>query len=150
MSNKKMSITDLSDSTSSCSTYSASSLTTTSNGTSNTIYVNGGTLGSSGIATTLAWDDSWYGTGKQIMETTINVLKELEVSELLDKVISRNKDKSSVRSVISWTVRNRHFSEEFLIRYSDYLNITDIMVMHSPDIQSGEYSQLALMFELQK
>lgn len=84
-------------------------------------------------------------------EETIGVLNEAEVIELFDKIYSRtNSSKDLLAHIVAWTVRERHFSEKFLLKYysEKLISKSDIMSRHRADILSGQYAELAVLLEL--
>lgn len=112
------------------------------------------TFGGSYITTTSGnpWttlgDAISYGYLKDTtMENLFLYLKEEEISEIFNKIIERESDSEKIKNIISRVVRVRHFSEEFLLEYISYMDISDITIMHNADIKSGEYPNIALMIE---
>ena len=99
---------------------------------------------------------SWMTVGSSIdygyfkdttMETLFLYLKEEEISEIFNKILERESDSEKIKSIVSRVVRVRHFSEEFLLEYISYMDMSDITVMHNADIKSGEYPNIALIIE---
>jgi glucan phosphorylase len=81
-------------------------------------------------------------------------LKESEIETMLDAIISRISDKEDLeklKNFISHIIYQRRFSEEFLLKYIDYLpNKDTLLQMHRSEIKSGEYANIALLFEMEK
>lgn len=105
---------------------------------------------------TITTNPSWMTVGTTVdygyfkdttMETLFLYLKEEEISEIFNKIVERESDSEKIKSIVSRVVRVRHFSEEFLLEYIQYMDISDITVMHNADIKSGEYPNIALMIE---
>jgi hypothetical protein len=75
---------------------------------------------------------------------------EEEIEKLLSDISERA---NSINENISDTfgrcvrvlVRARHFSEDFLMKYYESLSREDILALHTPDVSSGTYAQLALL-----
>lgn len=112
------------------------------------------TLGGNCTITTNA--PSWMSVGNSIdygyfkdttMENLFLYLKEEEISEIFNKIVERESDSEKIKSIVSRVVRVRHFSEEFLLEYIQYMDMNDITVMHNADIKSGEYPNIALIIE---
>lgn len=106
----------------------------------------GGTLG-----TTLYIDRDEYFQIPSIARKISKYLKEEELLEMLAKIVKRaetNNDKDTIKSVTSEIIRSRHFSESFLLNFVEYVSRDDIMVHHEDNIMSGEYSTLALVYEI--
>ena len=77
-------------------------------------------------------------------------LKEDELDSLLTTIkdrITEENDIESFRDLIRNLVYERHFSEEFLLKYIDYLTKQIVLIRHASEIKTGEYSQVALYFE---
>ena len=72
-------------------------------------------------------------------------LNEQEIRDLLTTIINRA-EQSVVRKIVRNLVINRHFSEEFLCDYFNYLDEHDLYVNHAANIKSGEYSRIKLLF----
>lgn len=82
-------------------------------------------------------------------------LREDEISEILDNVkfrIGSGNNDYYISILKTFLDSERHFSEEFLLNHLDKNNISklkeSVLKAHYYDIKSGEYSQLALLFEL--
>lgn len=82
-------------------------------------------------------------------DAIIDVLKEEEIEEILDKLLNRNHDLiGKYNPTVGYIVSKRHVSEKFLKKYWDYLDKYTVMRLHRADILSGEYAEVALLLEL--
>lgn len=95
---------------------------------------------------------------------TLNVFfqyfTEKEVDELFDKMLSRtvkNSDENLIKYdqtsfIIQKYVQENHCSEDFLLKYYNLkiININNINIKHSRYIRTGEYSNLALLLEVEE
>lgn len=84
------------------------------------------------------------------LQLLISVLKESEIEELFDKFIERNDDSDDIIKILKSVISQRHFSEDFLLKYYIYIDERTVKTQHSADIKSQEYSRLALLIEGQK
>lgn len=86
---------------------------------------------------------------EKIISLLLDYLKEDELSELLDNIIERsdllNKDTEPIKSTIRRIVTHRHLSEEFILKYYEYLTKESILRLHTSDIASKQYANLALL-----
>ena len=93
-------------------------------------------------------DDLIYRTQASYLTTLLTYLGEAEISEILDKIITRGTDNErEVKAFIREVIRNRHFSEDFVLKYFEYVTTADIKVQHNSDILSHDYPALALAIE---
>jgi hypothetical protein len=135
------SITDISD----YITGSAISNTTTNTSSQNWITTNSG-LGSN--FSYIDTDDLVYRTPASYLTTLLTYLGEAEISEILDKILTRGTDNErEVKAFIREVVRSRHFSEDFVLKYFEHVTTADIKVQHNSDILSHDYPALALAIE---
>lgn len=89
---------------------------------------------------------SGYLTVQDNLGSLITYLKEPEIENLLDTLIERAvDDQNTLKQIISSIIRSRHFSEEFILKYFDYVEIHDIRCHHASDINSHNYERLALL-----
>lgn len=95
-------------------------------------------------------DFSNYYTTNLYSLTSIlcNYMGESEIIDLINKLFPKIKNGSEKEQFLREIVRERHFSEQFLIDYWDFLSEDVVLRNHRADIQSGDYSRLALMLEL--
>lgn len=93
---------------------------------------------------------SSYVDVDQPYDTFVQVLSEAEIKELINKVKERQPDKAKIKNFISNIVKRRHFSEAFLIENIEYLTKADIYIHHEGDLQSNEYSELALYLKMEQ
>lgn len=126
---------------------SAIANTTTSTSTQNWI-----TATNSGLASNYSYittDDLVYRSRiEDYLLTVIKFLGEKEVDSLLEVLLIRGvNEMSDIKGVITYIIRHRHFSEDFLLKYFEHVTIEDIRVLHSADIASHDYPALALMIE---
>ena len=61
---------------------------------------------------------------------------------LIERAVDDNKYLK--KQIISSVIRSRHFSEEFILKYFDYVGLPDIRCHHASDINSHNYERLAL------
>ena len=120
-----------------------------SNGVTNNTVSIGSTLGPGGI-----WNSNgniYYTTDMLIngeefsAEEFLSYMTEDEVTNILEKVELSNK--SRLKNAVRWLVKNRHFSEDFLAKYLDYLYKNDILIKHMSDLNSRAYSKICLYYE---
>lgn len=93
--------------------------------------------------------------GRDCYNLLARYLREDEISEILDNVkfrIGSGSNDDYISILKAFLDSKRHFSEEFLLNHLDKDNISElkesVLKAHYYDIKSGEYSQLALLFEL--
>ena len=77
-------------------------------------------------------------------------LSEDEIDTMLSNIKHRasylNEDVSlGLKGYIKNLVSTRHFSEDFLVKYYDYLSREDILIMHASEIATNTYPELALL-----
>lgn len=99
---------------------------------------------------TVSWGDTNYTTGyitvQDNLGSLITYLKEPEIENMLDILIERAVDDNNLlKQIISSVIRSRHFSEEFILKYFDYVGLPDIRCHHASDINSHNYERLALL-----
>lgn len=118
--------------------------------TSNSINTSAGTY--STIATSAS--PSWIISNGSLMDSSIHMsdetrdilletFKEDELEKILITVKERNPDQFP--NLLKDFVRNRHFSEDFLLSYAEYLTKEDIKRRHNEHLISGDYPTLALL-----
>jgi restriction endonuclease Mrr len=73
----------------------------------------------------------------------LETLKEDELDEILEKVKSRSPE--LFETLIKDFVRNRHFTEPFLLKYVEYLSKDTIHRRHKEHLISGDYPTLSLL-----
>lgn len=78
-------------------------------------------------------------------DSVLHFMTEEEIIKVIDIITPRMGD--DISSVIRHIVRSIHLSEEFLLKYADYLRVNDILRQHAREFNSGEYSSLALYYE---
>lgn len=102
------------------------------------------------IGTISTLDVSNYYTTNLYSPTAVicNYMGESEIIDLINKIFPRIKNDPEKEQFLRELVRERHFSEQFLIDYWDFLSKDIVLRNHRADIQSGDYSRLALMLEL--
>lgn len=66
---------------------------------------------------------------------------------IIDKLISREAESEELKRILNSLITSRVFSEEFILKYFDYLSVEDIRVLHKPQICSGEYEKLTLLIK---
>lgn len=111
-------------------TYTATPVSAINNSGSCSIAVN--TIGIS------EYDDFY------ILKNIAYHLNEDELLSLLDKLKTRGMD---IRCFVRFLVKNRHFSEGFLLKNIEYLYKQDILQLHKADLLSGSYQQVNLFYE---
>ena len=100
-------------------------------------------------ALTSMFSTSQDASASTAFDAIIDVLKEEEIEEIVDKLLNRDHTLSGkFNSTIAYIVSNRHVSEKFLKKYWDYLDRYTVMKLHRADILSGEYAEVALLLEL--
>lgn len=135
--------------------------TTSTSATAGTCYVNSqlSSLSTSGgsISTvstgslSLGYGTVYYDATSEATKCTLfEMMTEKEIEEILDKIISRSKENEKIMQIVVLAVRSRHYSEAFLSKYLEWLSIYDIKENHSAELSSGEYSSVALYYELLK
>lgn len=78
-------------------------------------------------------------------------LKEDEIYNMLTAIEGRiieEEDSGLFKDFIQIIVENKKFSEEFIMHFISYLTKKNILIMHSFEIKTGEYSQVALYFQV--
>lgn len=80
------------------------------------------------------------------LDAIISYLNEDEIIKLFDTLFERIPNSAEFKDIVVSAVRSTHFSEEFLLKYSFYLTEYDVKIRHCRELNSGEYSQLALYF----
>ena len=123
---------------------------TTANTASSSLYYNN--LAST-VSTPLSYAIGCYDADSAYDIMALNMLsrylQEDELTDLLNKIIARSElideDKTTITAILSKLIKLRHFSEDFLMTFYSYLKKSDIYVLHTSDIVSGQYSQLALL-----
>jgi hypothetical protein len=109
---------------------------------------------STGTYSTIATGPSWTITNGSLMDSSIHMsdetrdilletFKEDELEKILITVKERNPDQFP--NLLKDFVRNRHFSEDFLLSYAEYLTKEDIKRRHNEHLISGDYPTLALL-----
>lgn len=88
-------------------------------------------------------DVSEYGDF-YILKNIAYHLNEDELLNLLDKLKARGMD---IKCFVRFLVKNRHFSEEFLLKNLEYLYRQDILQLHKADLFSNSYQQINLFYE---
>lgn len=121
--------------------------------TSNSINTSAGTYSTiaTGIATGPSWTISNGGTlfdssihmSDETRDILLETFKEDELEKILITVKERNPDQFP--NLLKDFVRNRHFSEDFLLSYAEYLTKEDIKRRHNEHLISGDYPTLALL-----
>ena len=128
----------------------------TTSGTCNTASIACNPVGHRLYTTASITDGVVVGLGtRECYNILARYLREDEISEILDNVksrIGRGNNGHYISILKTFLDSERHFSEEFLLNHLDKDNISklkkDVLKAHYYDIKSGEYSQLALLFEL--
>lgn len=86
------------------------------------------------------------------MDVMMAYLNEDELGMILDALSERNLSDYKYSLVLKTFLLKRHFSEDFLMKYIPVEHIKDyaseIMENHSPDINTGQYAQIALLLDL--
>ena len=72
-------------------------------------------------------------------------LTEEEIKDYCNKIIERDNDNYNITNMISAIVEARHFSEEFLKEFFNYIRMDSLWVQHRGDIISGQYSGIKLL-----
>lgn len=140
-----------SNSVTTCNCLDSTTWTTgmTSNALKSSNSSNWATISTSSTPT-ISWGGVDYASGyinfQDNLGSLITYLKETEVENLLDTLIERAvDDTNTVKQIISAVIRSRHFSEDFVLKYFDYVSLPDIRCHHASDINSHSYERLALL-----
>jgi hypothetical protein len=79
------------------------------------------------------------------------MLEEEELSSLFKTLLSKegfpDRYLKCVTGEIQRVVRSRHFSEEFILEFLEYLSADDVLAAHSFEIMSGKYSSVRLYLD---
>lgn len=91
-----------------------------------------------------------FGRWRSATEIMMSYLSEETIDKMFDEILEKleDSDKDSFEMHVKEAVRSQHFSEEFLIKYLEYLDEKTILKNHYEDIKSGKYSTVALYLEV--
>lgn len=90
--------------------------------------------------------NTWEVNKTARMIDFIKYFTEKELEEYIDKMIERETNKEALTDIISEIVNCRHFSEDFLCKYFEYIKRGSFYNWHNADIVSGDYARLKLLF----
>lgn len=99
------------------------------------------------VSTSVLSDDKCVVIKNNDFKVIVSYLKEDEICELIEKLQLRGIPEASLKCVLKTVIQDKHMSEKFLLDNYQYLTKEDIMIMHSSDIMSQSYADLALLME---
>lgn len=105
-------------------------------------------LGSLSWGTTATGSAGWgyaFDKRSEYFDCFIEYLTEAELSEMISKFISRGVDTKDIEGIVKHVMDKRHCSEDFIMEFIDYADLSKLKQKYSAEIKCQEYPRLALL-----
>ena len=87
-----------------------------------------------------------YGNRKsEYFDSIFEYLTEEEIIPILDRLQERGEDSDIFKGIINTLIQARHVSEDFLMHFSDSLDLSVVKKQYSVEIKSQAYPSIALL-----
>lgn len=94
------------------------------------------------------YDTAHYNNRKSdYFDSIVDYLDENTLIDLIKTIIDRGETDDLISSMVNSIIQKRHVSEDFLIEFSDILDMKVVKQYYSSDIKTQRYSRIALLIQ---